>query len=329
MTPMPSGAFRRDTNGLSTVLVRVLLCLAAASLLVTALALGARLAWGLELLTHFRFQYAAAQLALLAALGLARRPRWSAALLVGALVNGASLGPYLPRLGGAGAAAPAGTAVTIVTVNVAFDNREAARLIDIIETESPDVVLVVEFTPDWQARLAPLEKHYPHRHLAPRADAFGLALFSRLPLTASREIALESTPAIDAEILTPAGPLRLLGVHLKPPMRPSWLAERNRQLAALAALSATTPGPLIVAGDFNVTPYSPYFSDWLATTGLRTTTTGRGPSFSWPAFLPVLGIPIDHCVVSEQITVIEHRRLSSFGSDHYPILARLALGGRT
>jgi endonuclease/exonuclease/phosphatase (EEP) superfamily protein YafD len=41
--------------------------------------------------------------------------------------------------------------------------------------------------------------------------------------------------------------------------------------------------------------------------------------------LPVLGIPIDHCLVSEEIRVIAHRRLPAFGSDHYPILAELAI----
>jgi len=41
--------------------------------------------------------------------------------------------------------------------------------------------------------------------------------------------------------------------------------------------------------------------------------------------LPLIGIPIDHCAVSKEVTVVAHRGLPAFGSDHYPILAELAL----
>lgn len=304
----------------------VLLTLAAGSLAATLLALVAPLFWGFELLAHFRVQYVAAQLLLFVAIALLRRPRWCAALVVGMVVNAVPLGLYAPRLGVAKAAAAGGQALTVMAVNVEWRNKEVAPLLEIVRRELPDVVVAVEITPEWQERLRPLEALYPYRLAAPRADAFGLALYSRLPLGAAQAIDLETTAAIDAEILTPAGPFRLLGVHLRPPTRPGWLAERNRQLAALEALRAAHAGPLVVVGDFNATPYSPYMSAWLRATGLRTTLAGRGFGLSWPTFLPVLGIPIDHCAVSEEFTVIEHRRLEAFGSDHYPILARLALG---
>jgi endonuclease/exonuclease/phosphatase (EEP) superfamily protein YafD len=41
--------------------------------------------------------------------------------------------------------------------------------------------------------------------------------------------------------------------------------------------------------------------------------------------LPILAIPIDHCAVSRDVTIVGHRGLPAFGSDHYPILAELAL----
>jgi hypothetical protein len=41
--------------------------------------------------------------------------------------------------------------------------------------------------------------------------------------------------------------------------------------------------------------------------------------------LPLVAIPIDHCAVSHEVTIVAHRRLPAFGSDHYPILAELAL----
>ena len=85
--------------------------------------------------------------------------------------------------------------------------------------------------------------------------------------------------------------------------------------------------PLVVAGDFNVTPYSPYFRDWLAASGLTDSRRGRTLSVSWPATLPWFGIPIDHVAVNDGFTIVSHRRLPDFGSDHYGVVVELALRG--
>src|SRR5690606_19114848 len=130
--------------------------------------------------------------------------------------------------------------------------------------------------------LTPIFADYPHRVLVPDVHAFGLALLSRYPLHDVRPFRLESTYAIDARIAGPDGELRLIGVHLRPPMAADMAAERTRQLDALAALVKGADEPLVIAGDFNLTPYSPYFTDWLRTTGLEDTRAGAGPGFSWP-----------------------------------------------
>ena len=56
----------------------------------------------------------------------------------------------------------------------------------------------------------------------------------------------------------------VIGVHLNSPVSPRRAAARNAELRELAVRSAAMEGPLVVAGDFNITPYSPFFADWLA-----------------------------------------------------------------
>jgi endonuclease/exonuclease/phosphatase (EEP) superfamily protein YafD len=96
-------------------------------------------------------------------------------------------------------------------------------------------------------------------------------------------------------------------------------------LNELAARSTAVDGPLIVAGDFNATPYSPYFTEWLEKTKLTDSRRGRTPSPSWPTMLPWVGIPIDHVVVNDGFTILSHRRLPNFESDHYGVLVEIAL----
>jgi endonuclease/exonuclease/phosphatase (EEP) superfamily protein YafD len=130
---------------------------------------------------------------------------------------------------------------------------------------------------------------------------------------------------VEARVQTSSGAFTLLGVHLSAPTLPRRAEQRNKELGLLAERRAAIAGPVMVAGDFNVTPYSPYYSDWLETTGLTDSRYARTLSASWPAVLPILGIPIDHVAVSDDFVILEHRRLPAFGSDHWGIMAELAL----
>lgn len=304
---------------------RALAALAAVSIAVTALALAARAWWVAELFTHFRLQLVAGQLVLVAALAALGRGRVALLTALAAGLNSWHLHAIVwPATH---AVAAAGDELRLMTVNVAARNDEHERLFAMIEREQPDVILVVELTERWRRHLKALEADYAYRELVPRDDAFGLGLLSRHPLDAVSIDNVGATPAIDARVGAPGGPFRLLGVHLVPPTSGRRAAERNRQLERLAERRAAIDGPLVVLGDFNVSPYSPHYSDWLASTALTDTLAGRGPSATWPAFLPVLGTPIDHCFVSEHFTVVERHHLPAFGSDHYPVLVRVLHGG--
>jgi endonuclease/exonuclease/phosphatase (EEP) superfamily protein YafD len=297
--------------------------LAALGLIAASLApLGAHVWWVLDLAAHFRVQYVAAALLLIAVLGARKRFAWCAALAVSGAI---SLAPVLPYVSFAGSAAAAGPAVKLLSANLYFGNQSAPRLLDVVRDASPDVIVLVEFTADWQRQLAELRTSYPYH--VERADrgAYGIAIYSRYEVAAVTPFPLGRSLAIETRVLHPAGAFTLIGVHLRSPTSGWRAGSRAYQLGELAERVAAISGPLAIAGDFNITPYSPLFSEWLTATGLSDSRRGRTLSPSWPTYLPLLGIPIDHCVVNEKIRVISHRRLPAFGSDHYPILAELAI----
>ena len=82
---------------------------------------------------------------------------------------------------------------------------------------------------------------------------------------------------------------------------------------------------VIIAGDFNASPYSPVFKKLLTTSGLRDTRTGFGWLPSWPALFPLAFIPIDHILVSPDIQVQNRATGPYIGSDHYPVIAELSI----
>ena len=51
---------------------------------------------------------------------------------------------------------------------------------------------------------------------------------------------------------------------------------------------------------------------------------GHGIKPSWPLFLPIAMIPIDHALKSDDLVATEVRTLRPVGSDHLPLLVGIA-----
>jgi endonuclease/exonuclease/phosphatase (EEP) superfamily protein YafD len=303
----------------------LLVTLAGVAAALGLLPLGARYGWVFDLTTNFRLQYLGVAGVLLVLLALRRKWLTAGALLIVSGLNALPVLPYLPQPTLAVEAGPATAPVKVMTVNVSYRRFSARRFREIVAAAAPDVLLVVEFTPQAEETLADMDKLYPFALKAPAEGPYGLALWSRFPLEHAYTFPLGVVQGIDARVQLPDGTFTLLGSHLMSPTLPRRFEQRNEQLALLAQRRAEIAGPVIVAGDFNVTPYSPYYSDWLETTGLTDSRYGRTLSTSWPAVLPILGIPIDHVAVSKEFIVLAHRRLPAFGSDHWGIMAELAV----
>lgn len=329
-----AGAFpRRAAAGLRAVAVGGLLAVTGSAVAVSLLPLAARISYAAEMASHFRLQYLAVLAALAVPLVLLRRRYWLGAVAVAAAVTFAPMAGYWLDLFGPpsahaeapGGAAPLALALDVMTANVEARGHAPGKLLEIVRRREPDVLVLTEFTPRWERSLAPLDDVFPHRYKMARRDAWGLAVFSRYVLDSAVELDLGQSKAVEARIRTPGGAVTVIGVHLRSPTGESNAAARNRQLELLAEHRAQITGPLVVTGDFNITPYSPYFRDWLAATGLKDARRGFGLDPSWPTFLPLLAIPIDHVAVSADFVVTDHRKLPAFGSDHFPIIAELVL----
>jgi endonuclease/exonuclease/phosphatase (EEP) superfamily protein YafD len=288
--------------------------------------LGARLHWTLELTTHFRAHYVALTALLLAVAALRRR--WGAVVVLvsAGAVSAVPVFPYVPRPLAPEAAAVSGTVpLKVLTVNVSYGRFLPRRLLEIVRETDPDIVVVQELTPHTERVLADLDATFPHHRKFPADGAYGIGFWSRYELESGATIALGRVPAIEARVRGPTGSFTVIGVHLSAPVTRRRAAARNQQLAELAARSTAVEGPLLVAGDLNITPYSPYYIEWLEAAGLADSRRGRTLSPSWPTKLRLLGIPIDHVAVNDGFTLLSHRRLPDFQSDHYGVLVEAVL----
>ena len=313
-------------------------CAVVLTLAATSLAAAARWSWLGDLAVHFRLQYAGVALLALIGLAWARSWVWAGAALLALVINGAAAGPALgsrwlaPDVAVAIEPAPA-SSLRACAINVLYSNTHYERVASFLHTARPDVAVLVEITPVWRAALTGLGSEFPNQYYAAgslsRAGSSaqrGVLLLSRWPIerVATWKLGPHTEPAVIATLNVRGRALQLIGVHAAWPLGSGIQAERNRQLGELATIARSTPPPLVVLGDLNVTPFSPYFEALLSSTGLRSAAQGEGWQPTWPTFLPPAGIQIDHALVSAGLPVLRFRRGPGVGSDHRPILVDLA-----
>ncbi len=281
-----------------------------------------------ELATHFRLQYALAATACAVWLAWRRAWRTLAVAVVCASLNWAYVLPFYTHKGGPPPVAEEARLV-LMFANVQGGNRDYEALFASVAEVRPDVLALAEVTPAWGARLEALRGDYPYSSVLARPGGSGLALFSRLPLEGAEGLDIDASthPVMRARVVLPRSSLSLLLLHPPTPMRPAKFRHRANQFEMADGLLGA--GPRVLVGDLNATPWSPYFKELLARTRLRDAREGAGLVTTWPASMPpLLRIPIDHCLVSEEVRVRAVRAGPRTGSDHLPLVVELGLPPR-
>ncbi len=299
--------------------------LAALALVHPAARAGARLAWWMDLFTHF---YVAAFWASAAAVvGLALRRRPALALAFAALAGFQAV-PLLRYAGPSPVppAPPPAARLRVLMANLHVENDHYAAIAALIRRERPDVVGFVEVLPHLLAGLEStgVDREYPYRYILP-VGAQGQALWFRRRPEAVDEPAIlvpDGNPAFRATVLLDGLPVRLWLVHPPNPIGPGH-RRADPDLKALGLAVGAEDGPRLVVGDLNRTEGSPHFADFLADSGLRDSRLGFGRQPSWPAGSPYR-IAIDHAFLSAGLAVVDRRLGPSIGSDHLPLILDFA-----
>lgn len=307
---------RREQSGLLLRLVTL------ASIGVALAGLGHRDWWLCDLLANLRVHSVAAMLLLLPLQLGSGRPRLATATTAAvALAIAVSVGPVTNATRGDGLERPAG--LTVVSYNLGPVFRNADAVIDYFRAEPGDVLVLQEYTPPWHESLRTLRRLYPHVITEPRDGPFGIAVMSRLPLsdTVIHAFTGRQIPLIATTVDVPGRRIHLLGLHLEWPMLPAAFAVRNEQLSEVVDLIAGAEAPLLVCGDWNMTPWSGSYRRLLAS-GVHDGGWRARVKPTWPSALSLLGIPIDHCVASPDVDIATRQIGPALGSDHRPVVVR-------
>jgi endonuclease/exonuclease/phosphatase (EEP) superfamily protein YafD len=276
--------------------------------------------WFLDLFSHFRVQYCAGLGLVALLLAVSRQYRLSAIFGFFAMINLALIMPFY--FGKADVPPFSGNPIRLMLANVnnSSGNPETVNLA--IQSIKPDILVLEEVNAHWLLKLNPSLTNYAYSQTEPREDNFGIALYSRFPLTNAQIVFIgdAEVPSVFAEIATPQGICAVLATHPPPPGGSELSQLRNGQLAELPSWTRRTSQPILLAGDLNVTPWNPYFKRLLRNSGLSNSMQGRGIQTSWPTSFPPLRIPLDHCLHSPEIKIVQRTIGPHVGSDHFPLI---------
>jgi endonuclease/exonuclease/phosphatase (EEP) superfamily protein YafD len=285
--------------------------------------------WLMDLAVHFRLQYGLLALVGCAILAFSGAPLLAALAFLVAIANALVAAPLLfsRRSLKTAAASGQGPTIRLASINVFFRNRQYQRVIDFIARERPDAVVLVEINREWEEALGGVDKEYAYRYTARGERGKGITLLSRWPLLAADMLPgySEVQSALAATLQIHGRSVQLLGIHATWPMGRRCSGLRNQQLRFLGEFARAQQGPLVIVGDLNVSPFSAHFKAFLASGDLKSAAHGYGWQPTWPTFMPLAGIQIDHAVTNAAVAVTRFRRGTSVGSDHLPIIVEFVL----
>ena len=332
-----------------------------------ALFLGLRLItdgswWFLALLNTFALYLFLPLLLVVPLCGLLRMRRlgWAAAALsvIGLVWFGGGAVPAMPTGLERNTLPQSGSALKIVVYNVRDGGRNIAPDVAWLLGTDADVIFLSELNDVGEdARLDALRRAYPYEV---RGDV-GQRILSRHALRAGESVVKDEPPwsgvAIKTGIELAGRQLSLYSVHMAIPKGTkehfdmgrfpfNFLPQRNFLIKVfvrydetrrnseveqlLSAVRADT-NPVIVAGDFNLGPYSVAYARMAAALQDSHARAGTGLGHTWPTGV-VSGVPqwmppllrLDYIWHSAEFVTLGHQVAGPLGSDHLPVMAVLA-----
>ena len=311
-----------------------------------------RFGWAfyLELFSHFQIQYWVMVIGLLiGAVLLRQKTAMGAGLLCGTLLgaqlftwylpSAASLVPFKVSSSSSRALPKDARILRVLISNIHYSNAAPPALLSFVQKQDPDVAILMEVTSPAKGRLNALVANFPHR--ADPAPHAATVIYSKHPLKSSALADFGHQPpggiTLTRIVLPEQRSVQLVAAHLSSGTSLQRFFNRNHQLADMSQYvqQQDAEQPILLAGDFNLTAWSPYYRQLIHQTGLSSARKGFGVLPTWPnerslfglpkALSKFFAIPIDQCLFSVQLQATSARTAKVVGSDHKALIVDLVI----
>ena len=177
--------------------------------------------------------------------------------------------------------------------------------------------------------------YYGEKNFAEAFNSFNTILDAKKELDAAGEKIILKGPyytsfAFRVVIQPPEAPapVTVYALHPHPPTGPVAKAQREYELQFVAErITEDSSKNIVMMGDWNITPFSPYFKDVLNISGLNYQAYGFMQNPTWLSIngFKFLKIPIDHMLFSDGLSQMNKYAGPAFMSDHHMLIGEYAV----
>jgi endonuclease/exonuclease/phosphatase (EEP) superfamily protein YafD len=224
-----------------------------------------------------------------------------------------------------------GTPLRVLVVNAREGQADPRSIAATVREHGIDLLVITELTnrlahdltiSGIDGRLVARWVSVPQIPARGAAAQAGLGIWSRSTMSDITEVKGTHWPAMRATLDTGHGRLTVVAGHVAPPT-PASAGSWSTDLATLHE-AGDVPGPVTVLGGLNGTPWNPQFRA-AAGAGLHDAgdVLGRGIRPTWPSWLGIPLLPLDHVLVGGQVDVQSLIGATIDGTDHRALLVTL------
>ncbi|TVZ28348.1 endonuclease/exonuclease/phosphatase (EEP) superfamily protein YafD [Gillisia sp. Hel_I_86] len=218
--------------------------------------------------------------------------------------------------------------ISLLVSNVLTTNTSYDKLINLVESRNPDILLTLETDKKWESELEVLEDDYKYSKKIPMDNLYGMHLYSKLELKniKVKYIIDDEIPSIHGHVILPNGhPVKIHCLHPKPPSPTEDLTSTNRdaELLFVGRDVKKDQETVLVLGDLNDVAWSRTTKLFQKISGLMDPRMGRGFYNTFHTGYFFLRWPLDHVFHTSDFTLVELARLRNIGSDHFPMYIKL------
>jgi endonuclease/exonuclease/phosphatase (EEP) superfamily protein YafD len=290
--------------------------------------------WVFQLLDHLRVQLSLILLLAILLNGIKYR-FWSLAFSLPLFLNVLLILPlFIPPSQNINAVQGNNTdqnSLQLLHLNLDRNNTNYTPTLQYLDQQNADLIFLQEVTPAWLNQIESNLTRYRVVESRPLKNSHGVAFLVPTNLPPSLQIknteilhfpSNSERPMIGTQIQGNQT-LSILSLHVTRPRNNGTSNYQKTELDAVAAWSQQQQNQgnqVIIIGDFNLTPWSSRFRQFLQAAHLINSQRGFGLQPTWLAGLPpFMMIAIDHAVYSEDLMTLDRKIGPKLGSDHLPL----------
>ena len=215
---------------------------------------------------------------------------------------------------------------TLYHLNLLWNHSDPAPVIDEILSHDPELISISEASLEWEPHLERLDSKWPNMFTCPEfGPRGGVRIYSKWEMVGNEDYCGVYGSLGKTTVKVPnEGELQVVSLHFRWP----WPASGPEQLQSALPELRSLGADVLVAGDFNATPWSNSARQFAAAGGLELV-PGIGPTWLFtefkPEFIGWIGFPIDNVAYKGRVRLLQAKSLPPVGSDHLPILVKFQI----